>query len=244
MQNQTYTLDYIKRQAKNLKKERGITHTQALELTAKANGFSNWMHCQKVLSQQTIREVKTEIVKELLQLSFTDWLKKHKNRNSPLGDLASDMLGDKTWPSYDTLEEYRGYLNLGRNASLAAIEALDNAWKSYKGYLRRKNSHNPSKPKPTTPKPKNHDPRVITFVSNVTPIHYSKRTIEKFNVGDKAWISWDGRKAIPVTVLEVDDRTYNFRIERPLKKAGDQYHLFLDEVRSTPELACLNRRTS
>lgn len=62
-------------------------------------------------------------------------------------------------------------------------------------------------------------------------------------MGDKAWISWNGRKAIPITIIELDERHYSFKVERPVKDAGNEYYLRLDEVRSTPELACLNRVT-
>ncbi|VTP91764.1 Uncharacterised protein [Sphingobacterium daejeonense] len=62
-----------------------------------------------------------------------------------------------------------------------------------------------------------YDPRKIVFVKNITPLHYSKRTIENFVLGDKAWVSWEGKKAIPVTIVEVDERYYTFRVERPLK---------------------------
>lgn len=48
-------------------------------------------------------------------------------------------------------------------------------------------------------------PRKMVFVKNAIPIHINKRDVKIFNPGDSAWISWDGRKATPVTVLEVDD---------------------------------------
>jgi len=91
---------------------------------------------------------------------------------------------------------------------------------------------------------KEEDFREIVIVKNIKPIHFENRTIEKFDVGDKAWISWDGRKAIPVTITEVTERNYSFKIEKPLKNKGNEHFLFLDEVRSTPELACMNRVTS
>jgi hypothetical protein len=81
-------------------------------------------------------------------------------------------------------------------------------------------------------------------VHHAIPIHFRDRTAEKFVPGDKAWISWNGKKAIPVTITKVDDRHYTFRIERPLKKVGSVHFLFLDEVRSTPELACRNYVTN
>jgi len=88
------------------------------------------------------------------------------------------------------------------------------------------------------------DSREIVIIKNIKPIHFENRTIEKFNVGDKAWISWDGRKAIPVTITEVSEHHYSFKIEKPLKNKGNEHFLYLDEVRSTPELACINRVTS
>lgn len=40
-----HSTDYIKRQAKKIGKEMGITHTEALNLAAKNAGFFNWQHC-------------------------------------------------------------------------------------------------------------------------------------------------------------------------------------------------------
>lgn len=37
-----HTLEYIKRQAKKVKKERGITHTAALEFVSKQLGFDSY----------------------------------------------------------------------------------------------------------------------------------------------------------------------------------------------------------
>ncbi|RZA01242.1 MAG: hypothetical protein EOP47_11410 [Sphingobacteriaceae bacterium] len=70
--------------------------------------------------------------------TFTEWLKKQKNRDSPLGDLAMDMLRDKTWPTLSTLETYRDYLH-SKNASWQTVQTLERAWKSYKAFLARKN---------------------------------------------------------------------------------------------------------
>lgn len=241
MNNSNLTLEYIKRQAKKIRKERNITHTQALELLAKEYGYSNWKHCLRALTKQPARNVKP--AEKAPQLSFIDWLKKHKNRDSPLGDLGTEVVRDEKWTPYNTLEEHTDYLS-SKNLPLGARGALERAWKSYKIYLQRKKRPNSNKSQTKKPTVKKHDPRTIVYVSNVTPLHYTKRTVEKFGPGDPAWISWNGRKAIPVTVLEVDDRHYTFKIERPVKKAGDQHYLFLDEVRSTPELACLNHVTS
>ena len=240
MNNKKLTLAYVKRQAKKLKKEKSITHTEALESTAKHFGFSNYKHCHRSLSAQPAANIPS--IKEQVQLSFADWLMMQKNRNSPLGDLANKrgfINKDNAWPTYDNLEGYQNYLRLN-NPPMGATTALERAWKSYKAFLKRKNSSDSKKHPVIELTMKKRDPRTIIYVKNVEPLHYTKRTIEKFVVGDKAWISWEGRKALPVTITETDERFYTFIMERPLKKAGIENYVRLDEVRSTPELACIN----
>lgn len=51
MGNKQHTLEFVKRQAKKLKKEKGITHTEALNEVSKGIGFQNWEHCRKALSE-------------------------------------------------------------------------------------------------------------------------------------------------------------------------------------------------
>lgn len=242
MKTPKYTLAFIKIQAKKLKKQKGIGQRQALEVIAREQGYPNWKECLRILSLQILPETK-QLATVPISVSFTDWLKRHKNRDSPLGDLACDMLRDKEWPAYDTLKGYETYLER-KDATWLAIEALKKAWRSYKSYLRVKASSNKPQKKTSRPVDPNLDTRKITFVKNAKPIHFKDRIAEEFNAGDKAWVSWDGRKAIPVTILTVDTHNYTFRNERPRKSAGNVYSLFLDEVRSTPELACTNRRTS
>jgi hypothetical protein len=176
--------------------------------------------------------------------NFAEWLATQKNRDSPLGDLANKRgFADRTgeWPCHDNLEDYKDYLMLN-HPPLGATSALERAWKTYKSFLKRKRSPNPQK-RTIKPALKKQDQRKIVFVKNAIPLHYSKRTIENFIAGDQAWISWEGRKAIPVTVLEVDESGYIFRIEHPLKDAGNEHAVLFDEVRSTPELACINHIT-
>ena len=173
--------------------------------------------------------------------SFADWLAKQKNRESPLGDLArkrgfSDQTGP--WPTFDNLQDYVAYLT-DNHPPLGTTKALESAWKSYQTFLKRKPSQKASK-RVARRALNDHDPRTITYVKNITPLHFSKRTVETFAINDKVWISWDGKKALPVTIVDVDERYYTFRIERPLKNAGNEHYLRLDEVRSTPELACIN----
>ena len=87
-----------------------------------------------------------------------------------------------------------------------------------------------------------HTARRIVAVKGVKPLHFKNRTSEALAIGADAWISWDGKKAQPVTVTEIDDRHYSVRIERTsrISRAGNVHSLFLDEVRSTPEAACRN----
>jgi YozE SAM-like fold len=240
MKSKPNTIDYIKRLAKKIKKEKSITHTQALDFISIEHGYFNWKHYLNILSKNTNNDVK--VVIDLFQITFTEWLKKHKNRNSPLGDLASDMLRDREWPSYNSLEDYNAYLHM-KNASNGATEALKRAWKTYIAFLKKKNSPVSDILHIKKGSPKNYDLRKIVFEKNLISLQFKDRTIEKFSPSDKAWISWDGRKAIPVSIVKVDDRNYTIRIERPLKNEGNEHVLFLDEVRSTPKLACINHVT-
>jgi hypothetical protein len=91
MEHPTHTINFYKLQAKKLKRELGIQHVGALDQIAKNYGFSNWIHCLRKNSEHTSSSETT-----LTQISFTDWLVKQKNRDSPLGDLARDMIKDST----------------------------------------------------------------------------------------------------------------------------------------------------
>lgn len=143
MNNSNISIEFIKRQAKQIKKARNITHTQALELLAKEYGYSNWKDCVRSISRKTVRENSAPDANALKiesrrSLDFTDWLIKHRNRNSRLGAFTRLVLGDKLWPIYTDLWNYRSYLH-SRQADSSVIEALEKAWKSYRAYLRRKN---------------------------------------------------------------------------------------------------------
>lgn len=237
MKPQEHTINYYKLQAKRLKKQLGIQYIEALNKVAEIYGFSNWTDCQRKCSDKSI------VPKININLpSFTIWLQKQKNRQSPLGDLARDMIADKTWPLDGTHQIYSDYLD-SRRASREAISTLKEAWKTYNNYLKRNLAPQQQKTSKKTSTAKA-DERKIVIVKNVIPIHFEKRTVEAFEPGDKAWISRDGRKALPVTITEVTEHHYSFRMERPLRVAGTEHFLFLDEVRSTPELACINRVTS
>lgn len=78
------------------------------------------------------------------------------------------------------------------------------------------------------------------LVNHAAALNFLKRKAEKFNPKIKPRYHRTGRKAIPVTILKVEDRHYTFRLERPPKNAGSEHYLFLDKVRSTREFGCLN----
>jgi len=62
-------------------------------------------------------------------LTFTDWLIKQRARRDPVGDLASDVFADETWPEDqdDDLDEMVGYLEM-QSAMNEAVDALYAAW--------------------------------------------------------------------------------------------------------------------
>lgn len=64
-------------------------------------------------------------------MTFYEWLLKHTNRNSPLGDFARDAKSDKKSPGIEnTREAWRSYLN-HVSACREAKETFGQIWKSY-----------------------------------------------------------------------------------------------------------------
>lgn len=196
------------------------------------------LHHQIITSPQAINATKAH---EEAEISFSAWLAKQKNRDTPLGDLAIKRgFADKSegWPIYSSLKEYQDYLT-SNHPPRGSMATLVRAWKSYQSYLQKKQLSSPKKQAKKIVSKKD-ETRTVVSVKKAISLLYGKRTIEKFSPGDAAWISWDGKKAIPVSVLEVDERHYSVKIVSPPKKAGNRHSLFWDEVRSTPELACEN----
>lgn len=143
MSNSNISIAFIKRKAKQVKQERNITHTQALELLAKEYGYSNWKDCSRSLCKKIIVETSVTNAnptksESQRSLGFTDWLIKHRNQDSRLGAFTRIVFGDDIWPLYTDLGKYRDYL-YSREADSTVVKALEKAWKSYRAYLRRKN---------------------------------------------------------------------------------------------------------
>lgn len=131
MKLQNHTINFYKLQAKRLKRELNIKHTDALNIVAKDYGFTNWIDCQRNITSNAESSATTTI-----PLNFTSWLRKQINRNSPLGDLARDVKRDTQWPLYDDLESYNIYLH-SKGVSGIVFIVLKNAWKSFTAYLTR-----------------------------------------------------------------------------------------------------------
>ena len=63
-------------------------------------------------------------------MTFTKWLKKHKDDNTPLGDLARDVSEDKDFPKTKSSNKILEYLE-SKGACDGAISAFKDAWKLY-----------------------------------------------------------------------------------------------------------------
>jgi hypothetical protein len=247
------TPGFLKREAKKLAKQSGIPHHVALDQVARSRGFANWLNfCNKSKAHAAEQPTPTlNLVATSQQpatLSFTKWLGKHRKRSSPLGDLARDVAIDDTWPEASSLADYRQYFSsLGLSGRV--VEVLENAWRSYRAFVKRSSQPQKQRPKRVlamVPK------RRIVWVKGIKPLHISKREAERLPVGAEAWVSFNGRKALPVIITEVDEpkRHCGVRFERPSTSIGidridalkttTTHGFFLNEVRSTPELACLN----
>lgn len=69
-------------------------------------------------------------------MSFIDWISRFKDKDTPNGDLAADILADKRFPSTNDRVTISDYLS-NRGACDGAIRTFKTAWKSYQAYLRR-----------------------------------------------------------------------------------------------------------
>ena len=68
--------------------------------------------------------------------AFTTWLLTQQHRDDPIGDLASEVATDHTWPAdAPSLERLHGYL-YRREACREAHDALDEAWRCWRRSLR------------------------------------------------------------------------------------------------------------
>lgn len=110
---QPKTLQGIRSFAKDLKKDRGIKHSDALNIVAKNSGFENYAHAQKDLSLSpqsfmgTVRPLNSKNLpkkmKEFHQLALTQWAKAVASVNSAQSDSLE-------WTSTDQIADVLNYV--------------------------------------------------------------------------------------------------------------------------------------
>lgn len=60
-------------------------------------------------------------------MTFKQWLKEHRNDNSPIGDIARDILADVNFPNTQNVAEIEDYAT---KKGLTGIDAASEAFKS------------------------------------------------------------------------------------------------------------------
>jgi hypothetical protein len=108
--NQTHTADFLKRQAKTLKKSAGVSHTVALEMVAQKFNFASWRHFLNSQDGTGKPPSPGAPISTSGPVSFKQWLARHRKRDSQLGDIARDLAKDeadgKVWPDSSTVDAY------------------------------------------------------------------------------------------------------------------------------------------
>lgn len=69
-------------------------------------------------------------------MKFSEWLKRFIGQQSAIGDLARDVLRDRTAPALNSRQEWRLHLD-SRNACDGALDAFELAWKRYAAEVKR-----------------------------------------------------------------------------------------------------------
>jgi len=105
------------------------------------SGLDAWMRDpeQKVRARRSLNApnlfeadaLAARAAREASRSPFYRWLEKQKGRNDPVGDLAGDILADRSFPvDVDSLGAAREHLST-KNAHPAAMDALKQAWKRF-----------------------------------------------------------------------------------------------------------------
>ncbi|MFJ7952197.1 YozE family protein [Lysinibacillus sp. NPDC096418] len=64
-------------------------------------------------------------------MTFKQWIIQFINEDSPKGDLAVDVKGDKNFPNSKTYKKNRDYLDRVDTSDLC-LQSFEEAWKEYK----------------------------------------------------------------------------------------------------------------
>lgn len=63
-------------------------------------------------------------------MKFKEWIAKYEKQDKPIGDLAHDISGDKSFPDTNDCEIILDYLH-SRGACDEAIDVFKSAWRKY-----------------------------------------------------------------------------------------------------------------
>jgi uncharacterized protein YozE (UPF0346 family) len=78
-------------------------------------------------------------------MSFYAWLKRFRDDQNAIGDLARDAIADRCFPGPtkgpDRLDRYELHLTERHDASSAAIDVLHGAWAAYERELARQRTY-------------------------------------------------------------------------------------------------------
>ena len=69
-------------------------------------------------------------------MKFSEWLKHFSGQQNSIGDLARDVLRDRTAPALNSRQEWRLHLD-SRNACDGALDAFERAWAKYLAEVKR-----------------------------------------------------------------------------------------------------------
>ena len=69
-------------------------------------------------------------------MKFSEWLKQFAGQQNAIGDLARDVLRDRTAPTLNSRQDWRLHLD-SRNACNGALDVFERAWAKYLAEVKR-----------------------------------------------------------------------------------------------------------
>ena len=69
-------------------------------------------------------------------MKFSEWLKQFAGQQNAVGDLARDVLRDRTAPALNSRQDWRLHLD-SRNACDGALDVFERAWAKYLAEVKR-----------------------------------------------------------------------------------------------------------
>jgi len=113
-----HNVNYIKRQAKKIKKEENLTHHEALNLSVQKLGFENWKHfCNKNKNNKSFKDLSIIPIDELNGLSHNGFSNgqdkfdpKIFSKNKKIKNLRIEI--NKYFKKIKSFNSYRGSYGL------------------------------------------------------------------------------------------------------------------------------------